>query len=477
MSRWSSSVCRSALRRSACRPATTMRPVMSETMPEKRSPTGFCSGPPASPVVGLMSSAVRRPEGVAETTKRAFGAPKALRKSASRACCMACSSPFTSTLCHSQLRPPGWRGVETARSTTRLTSASSAALKRSGSSRLLLGSARRLHIEDAPVDAARHQHGLAAHRTQRGREARGLDRVDEGTLGGGIDARGRGKPRRTAGLQREDAHVGGFERTGELPDCLLEGLAARHLDHEVGAYLGIEALGCALALPQDAIAFAADDDAELGARGQLLERRAIEKDGVLGDIERQFGVGLGIGQQHAGDALHLLRRAGRERLARPIDEAPVALLGGLGRERGPLRHGRQRLDMSCGIVERTEPEPARARPGGLGRAHHLAQPIGLRRGRGERQRDIKRGGQADGDPAGREMLGHAAHPIAPFWRRSAAIYGIVDVIPVPAPGSEAGCGISPARPARLRPVVARQRCRARSWPDPGRSLRAATPRA
>ena len=56
-----------------------------------------------------------------------------------RARCRASSRPFTSTFCQSQLRPPGWRGVEADCSTTRLTSASSAALEQIRTSRLLSG--------------------------------------------------------------------------------------------------------------------------------------------------------------------------------------------------------------------------------------------------------------------------------------------------------------------------------------------------
>ena len=76
------------------------------------------------------------------------------------------------------------------------------------------------------------------------------------------------------------------------------------------------------------------------------------EDGVRRDIERQLGVGLGLGQQHRGDALELVGRAGREGLARLVDEAPVAFLGGLRGQRDAVRPIGQRLEVGGRVVER-----------------------------------------------------------------------------------------------------------------------------
>ena len=52
--------------------------------------------------------------------------------------------------------------------------------------------------------------------------------------------------RRAARLQRQHAHPGLVERARELPDGLLDQPPIGHLDHEVGAHLGVEALGGAI---------------------------------------------------------------------------------------------------------------------------------------------------------------------------------------------------------------------------------------
>ena len=186
--------------------------------------------------------------------------PARSRKSATRACCIACSSPFTSTFCHSQLRPPGWRGVEAARSTTRLTSASSAALKQvAAAARLRSGPLDGCTYSSRPSTRPVMQHGLAAHRSQRGGQARRVDHVDQGTLGGRIDAGRGGEARRTARLQRQHAHVGFVERACQLPHRLVEQpCGSASSTTRLGAHLREQPLGRAVAAPQDAIALVAE---------------------------------------------------------------------------------------------------------------------------------------------------------------------------------------------------------------------------
>src|SRR5581483_12366498 len=102
---------------------------------------------------------------------------------------------------------------------------------------------------------------------------------------GGIDARRGREARRPPRLERDHAHVGGLERTAELPDGLLEPGAVCKLDDDVRADLGEELLtGCSGPL-QDAVALAPGNDVELAALGQVRQRRAVEEDGVPGEVE------------------------------------------------------------------------------------------------------------------------------------------------------------------------------------------------
>src|SRR5262249_59298358 len=96
----------------------------------------------------------------------------------------------------------------------------------------------------------------------------------------------------------------------------------------------------------NAIALLARDEEDLATRRQIFERGWILKDGVLGDVERQPFIGLGIGQQDGGNARELVRRAGCQRLARPVCKAPMAFLGGLGSKRSAaLAVGRKNTQM------------------------------------------------------------------------------------------------------------------------------------
>ena len=345
------------------------RPVTSEKMPENRSPTGLCSGPGKS-AAGLMSIAVRRPDGGGRDGHAPVGAGERVEEVGDARVLHRLLEAAHLHLLPQPVAPAGLARGGGGAQHDQIDVGLLGGLEEVGQEDAALRSAGWLHVEQAAVDAARDQHGLPAHRSQRGRQARRVDGVDHGALGGRIDARRRGETRRTARLQRQHAHVGLVERAGQLPDRLLERLAVGELDDEAGADLREQPLGRAFAAPQDAIALVAGDDVELGALRQVLERRAVLEDGILGDVEGELGVGLGLGQQHRGDALELLRRAGRERLAGLVDEAPVALLGGLGGERGAaVRLGRQRAQMQGGVLEgaarracRRAGRPARPRP-------------------------------------------------------------------------------------------------------------------
>ena len=52
-----------------------------------------------------------------------------------------------------------------------------------------------------------------------------VDHVDQGSLGGWIDAGRGGEARRATRLQRQHAHIGFIQRAGKLPDGLLEQFA------------------------------------------------------------------------------------------------------------------------------------------------------------------------------------------------------------------------------------------------------------
>ena len=93
------------------------------------------------------------------------------------------------------------------------------------------------------------------------------------------------------------------------------------------------------------------NDKQLGVRGQRLERRA----GVLKMVSsvtyrsrRTPALASGI-EHHTAGTLHLIGRTGGEHLARPVDEAPVALLGGLRRQVHALLFGGQRLHISSSL--------------------------------------------------------------------------------------------------------------------------------
>ena len=172
MMRRSSSCCRSALRRLACTAVATTLPVISETMPEKRSLTG--PGPPAagrSPAAARSRTA-RLPAAQATAARRRFGAPSAFRKSAMRARLSASSRPLTSTVSHSQLRPPGWRGVEGGVQHDQVDVRVLGGLEQVLEQQAPLRPAGGLHIKQLALDAARDQQRLAGHRSHGGRQAR-----------------------------------------------------------------------------------------------------------------------------------------------------------------------------------------------------------------------------------------------------------------------------------------------------------------
>ena len=223
--------------------------------------------------------------------------------------------------------------------------------------------ARRPDVEQAGLRAAHDDQDLAGYGAHGGGQTSGIHDIDERPPAGGIDARPRRQGAGAAGLQGEHTHARVPERAGEVPERLVERLLVARLEPEVGADLGEQALGLGAGAPQ-AVAAAAHDHVEIGARRQGLQRGAMAEDGILRQVEQDARPGPGLGVEHRDHALHLVGGADREHLAGPVDEAPVALLRALGRQRHAVRLARQRHHVAGRMLER-----------GGGMAGHAGGPL------------------------------------------------------------------------------------------------------
>ena len=151
MRRWSSSCCRSALRRLACRPAvTTLAGDVGDDAGEEVADRACCSGPPARSAAGLMSSAVRRPGGGGRDREaRHWAPPSALRKSASAGVLHGLLEALHLHLLPQPVAPAGLARRGGGPQHDQVDVGLLRGLEQVGQQQALLGPARRLHVEHA----------------------------------------------------------------------------------------------------------------------------------------------------------------------------------------------------------------------------------------------------------------------------------------------------------------------------------------
>ena len=318
-------------------------------------------------------------------------APSASRKSPNVARFKASSSPPTEMRCHSQLRPPGWRGASALRM-TRLTSASAAA--RSARSSLTLCS--------APLDGRNSNRFSStrpvtstvwpAHRATSLRQRRRIDGVDQRRLGLRIEPRIGGQRGRPAGLQRQRADARAAERPLELGDRLVE---QRALAQIATSRLGRTAANSASGRHRSG---APADSCRRRRRrrgstpgGRSFRQRAVAEQRLLAEIDAELGARRRLGQQRRHDALQFLGRAGSEHVAVAVDELPVPLGRRVGGEHGALRRAGKR----SGRPRRAPARRRRSLPAPTSRLGprraQACQPVCLRHRRGRRQQQRRAG--------------------------------------------------------------------------------------
>ena len=182
-----------------------------------------------------------------------------------------------------------------------------------------------------------------------------------------------------ARLQGEDADVGEIDRSRELPQRLLDLLAARDRHMHAAAGIEVVSLGAGHHAPDHAADLAVEEHLEFGVRRQHLQLGAVLEYGFGGHHEDMADDLARLHRRQQLDpALEFLGRRRGERLALGIAQAPVALVGGVDRDGAAARGARQRLEMKADLVESPDHALADARRVDVvGVAQDARQPVGV----------------------------------------------------------------------------------------------------